>query len=84
LARNPDGKVPILARAKMGACVSIGFQEEKMAIQPVSEKVKLTTEREKEGYWVEDCRDRVLVWHKKNQIASFTSLWTSTGRFRRQ
>jgi len=34
----------------MGACVSIGFEEEKMAIQPVPEKVKLTTEQEKEGY----------------------------------
>jgi len=49
--------------------MSIVFQEEKMAIQSVSEKVKLTTEQEKEGYWVEDCQDRVLVWHKKNQIA---------------
>ena len=53
----------------MGACVSIGFEEEKMAIQPVPEKVRLTEEQEKEGYWVEDCQDRVQVWHKKNQIA---------------
>ena len=29
----------------------------------------LAKEHEKEGYWVEDCEDRVLVWHKKNQIA---------------
>ncbi len=40
-----------------------------MAIQPVSEKLRLTDEQEKEGYWLEDCQDRVLVWHKKNQIA---------------
>jgi len=40
-----------------------------MAIQPVSEKVKLTEEQEKEGYWTEVYQDRVLVWHKKNQIA---------------
>ncbi len=38
-------------------------------LQPASEKVKLTTEQEKEGYWVEDWQDRVLVWHKKDQIA---------------
>jgi len=40
-----------------------------MAIQPVPEKVRLTEEQKKEGYWVEDCHDRVLIWHKKNQIA---------------
>jgi len=41
-----------------------------MVIQPVPETtIKLTTGQEKEGYWVEDCHDRVLVWHKKNHIA---------------
>jgi hypothetical protein len=30
---------------------------------------RLTSEQEKEGYWVGDCEGRVLVWHKKDQIA---------------
>lgn len=30
---------------------------------------RLTNVQEKEGHWVESCEDRVLVWHKKNQIA---------------
>jgi len=40
-----------------------------MVARKLSEVAKLTEEQEKEGYWVEDCQDRVLVWHKKNQIA---------------
>jgi len=41
-----------------------------MTNQPVPETtIKLTPEQEKEEYWVEECQDRVLVWHKKNQIA---------------
>jgi Zn-finger protein len=32
-------------------------------------QITLTEEHEKEGYHVEDCEDRVLVWHKKNQTA---------------
>jgi len=32
-------------------------------------QIALTEEHEKEGYCVEDCEDRVLVWHKNNQIA---------------
>jgi len=41
-----------------------------MAIQPVPiTTIKLTTEQEKEGYWLEERQDRLMVWHKKNQIA---------------
>jgi hypothetical protein len=40
-----------------------------MASEKVRDKVSLTEEQEKEGYWAEVCEDRVLVWHKKNQIA---------------
>ena len=35
----------------------------------VSELVTFTKEQEKEGYWVEQVEDRVLVWHYNNQIA---------------
>jgi len=35
----------------------------------VQQEIKLTPEQEKEGYWVEWEGDRVLVWHKKNEIA---------------
>ena len=31
--------------------------------------VKLTEEQEKEGYWAEQSRSNVLVWHHQNQIA---------------
>jgi hypothetical protein len=37
--------------------------------QKPSQTVGLTEEQQKEGYWIEDCEDRVLVWHKKNHIA---------------
>jgi len=40
-----------------------------VASEKVRDKVSLTEEQEKEGYWTEVCQDRVLVWHKKNQIA---------------
>ncbi|HEY92516.1 MAG TPA: hypothetical protein G4O17_02075 [Dehalococcoidia bacterium] len=30
---------------------------------------RLTDDQEKEGYRVEGCEDRVLVWHKQNRIA---------------
>ena len=40
-----------------------------MMARKLSEVAKLAEEQEKEGYRVEDCEDRVLVWHKKNQIA---------------
>ena len=40
-----------------------------MAMQSTSQLPRLTDEQAREGYWVEDCEDRVLVWHKKNQIA---------------
>ena len=40
-----------------------------MATQSTSKVIRLTKEQKKEGYWVEDCEDRVLVWHGKNQIA---------------
>lgn len=32
-------------------------------------QMTLTEEQKREGYRVGDCEDRVLVWHKKNQIA---------------
>ncbi|OIP27727.1 MAG: hypothetical protein COT13_00435 [Chloroflexi bacterium CG08_land_8_20_14_0_20_45_12] len=35
----------------------------------VQQEIKLTEEQEKEGYGIEREGDRVLVWHKKNQIA---------------
>jgi hypothetical protein len=38
-------------------------------IQLVQKTIELTEEQKKEGYWVEGCEDRMLVWHKKNQIA---------------
>jgi hypothetical protein len=40
-----------------------------VATEKILDKVNLTDEQEKEGYWTEVCQDRVLVWHKKNQIA---------------
>ena len=40
-----------------------------MATEKIRDKVSLTEEQEKEGYWTEVCQDRVLVWHKKSQIA---------------
>ena len=40
-----------------------------MMARKLSEVAKLAEEQEKEDYRVEDCEDRVLVWHKKNQIA---------------
>lgn len=40
-----------------------------MVIQSTFQPLKLTDEQARGGYWVEDCEDRVLVWHKKNQIA---------------
>ena len=30
--------------------------------------ITLTEEQEREGYGVENCEDRALVWHKENQI----------------
>ena len=40
-----------------------------MAVQPVPiTSIKLTTEQEKEGYWLEERQDRLMMWHKKNQI----------------
>ena len=41
--------------------------------QEPPEKVKLTEEQKKEGYWVEGSGDYVLVWHHKNQIALLRS-----------
>ena len=29
----------------------------------------LNEEQKKEGYWIEEIEDRVLVWHNRNQIA---------------
>jgi len=40
-----------------------------MTSEKIRDKVSLTDEQEKEGYWTEVYQDRVLVWHKKNQIA---------------
>jgi len=40
-----------------------------MAMQSTFQLPRLTNDQEKEGYWVEVCEDRVLVWHRKNQIA---------------
>jgi len=40
-----------------------------MAVPKAPKGIKLTEEQKREGYWVEDCEDRVLVWHGKNQIA---------------
>lgn len=37
--------------------------------QEVSEKIKLTAQQEKEGYWVEQSGGYVLVWHGNNQVA---------------
>jgi len=45
-----------------------------VATEKILDKVNLTEEQEKEGYWTEVCQDRVLVWHKKNQIALL--LWS--------
>jgi hypothetical protein len=41
----------------------------KMTSEKIRDKVSLTEEQEKEGYWTEVCQDRMLVWHKKSQIA---------------
>jgi hypothetical protein len=41
----------------------------KVAMEKIRDKVSLTEEQEKEGYWTEVCQDRMLVWHKKSQIA---------------
>jgi len=35
----------------------------------IVDKVKLTEEQKKEGYWVEENAGNVLVWRHKNQIA---------------
>jgi len=35
----------------------------------MAQVAKLTEEQERDGYCVEGCEDRILVWHKKNQIA---------------
>jgi len=40
-----------------------------MVMQSTFQLPRLTDDQEKEGYGVEGCEDRVLVWHKKNQIA---------------
>ena len=40
-----------------------------MAAQGESNEMKLNAEQEKEGYWVEQSGDTILVWHEKNQIA---------------
>lgn len=32
-------------------------------------EIKLTEPQQKEGYWVEENGNNVLVWHRKNQIA---------------
>ena len=40
-----------------------------MTSEKIRDKVSLTNEQEKEGYWTEVYQDRVLVWHKENQIA---------------
>ena len=40
-----------------------------MAMQSTFQLPRLTDEQEKEGCQLEDCEDRVLVWHKKNHIA---------------
>jgi len=44
-----------------------------MATGKILGEVRLTNEQKKEGYWLEVCQDRVLVWHKKNQIALLLS-----------
>jgi hypothetical protein len=31
--------------------------------------IELTEEQKREGFWIEILEDRVLVWHKKNQLA---------------
>ena len=41
--------------------------------QSMSETVKLTEEQEKEGYWVEQSGEYMLVWHRNNQIALLLS-----------
>ncbi len=40
-----------------------------MATQKISKVATLTEEQTKEGYWVEQSGNNVLVWHKNNQIA---------------
>ena len=35
--------------------------------------IKLTEEQQKEGYWVEQSGDNVLVWHRNNQVALLCS-----------
>ena len=40
-----------------------------MAMHSTFQLPRLTDEQEEEGYQLEDCEDRVLVWHKKNHIA---------------
>ena len=44
------------------------------SMESVLDMVKLTEEQEKEGYWLEQSRSNVLVWHHQNQIAP---LWSS-------
>ena len=48
--------------------MNLAFLEAK-TMQPVQDAIELTKDQKNESYWVEDCEDRVLVWHKKNQIA---------------
>ena len=36
---------------------------------PGAKAIKLTAEQQKEGYWVEESGEYVLVWHNKNQVA---------------
>ena len=31
--------------------------------------IELTEEQKREGFWIEILEERVLVWHKKNQLA---------------
>lgn len=40
-----------------------------MATQRIPKVARLTEEQTKEGYWVEESGNNVLVWHKNNQIA---------------
>jgi|GEM_PF-1186292 hypothetical protein len=40
-----------------------------MAEQELISRIKLTDEQQKEGFWVEQSGENILVWHHNNQIA---------------
>jgi hypothetical protein len=44
-----------------------------MVIQGTFQLARLADGQEKEGYWIEDCEDRVLVWHSATAKAAVFS-----------